>query len=65
MTTIDEWYKTKLEILTARDEARNLMKRAPLDSFVLLVKSEMPEKLMEPNEWSVLYKKYKETGRLS
>ena len=64
MITIDDWHKTKLDILKAKGEARNIMKRAPLDTFVLLVKADLAGKLMAPDEWGKMYERYKRTGRI-
>jgi len=64
MLTIDAWYKTKLNILTQKGEERDIFKRAPLDTFVMLVKSELSGTLLDAGEWNKLFDKYKKTGRI-
>lgn len=64
MITIDEWYKSKLSLLRAKGEERDINKRAPLEAFVMLVKTELRGKLMDSKAWGKLYEKYTKTGRI-
>jgi len=64
MITIDKWYESKVSVLKAKGNHRHLQKMAPLDSFVMLVRSNLPGKLMPSDKWNGMYEYYLKTGKL-